>query len=126
MLHRFTLRLLIALQLLALLAGPANASLANDTQHSMEHLLLTQHHHEDGAEHHHDHDDAFSEPQSGETLASGEVVLYHHHHHDFNLNMALLLQTSPLALAERAIQNPRTLAAMQSAEPRLHLRPPQA
>jgi ABC-type Zn2+ transport system substrate-binding protein/surface adhesin len=125
MFHRFTLRLLIALQLLALLAGPANASMASDTQHSIEHLLLTQHHHEDASEHHHDHDSSLSEQRNGETLASGETMM-DHHHHDFNLNLAPLLQASPLAIAERPIQNPRQLATMQSAELRLHLRPPQA
>jgi hypothetical protein len=127
MLRRTIVLILIALQLAMAWIAPAQASTSTDPLHRALHTLLSDHHHD--ATESHDHDTLEAHESSScldcadhNALSSAE----HHHHHDVSVSAALLSQHHKSATAGLAVQNPRILPAMQSAEQRSQLRPPQA
>ncbi len=130
MLRSYVLQILVALQLLLALAWPTHASSVEDVQHRALHTVLAQHAHDDSfihleheTSHGHEHNLQLSNaPASSESFGD---VSADHHHHDFQVSVALLMQShEPFAIGH-CIQNPRILPAMHSAERRSHLRPPQ-
>lgn len=140
MLVLMTLRALILLQLLAALCWPAQASTAVDAPHRSMHTLLAQHQHLESTAHHHEHqsapdkaDDHDHEAQLQLGLADESMLLSgvpnelsadHHHHFEASPSAALLAAHALPAMISQAVQNPRALAAMYSAEPQPKLRPP--
>jgi hypothetical protein len=124
---RTIILILIALQLATAWIAPAQASTAADPLHRALHTLLTGHHHDDVESHDHDglevkESFSYSDCPDHDKLTSSE----HHHHHDASFSAALVSQHFKSTITGSAVQNPRPLPAMHSAERRADLRPPLA
>jgi hypothetical protein len=127
MLRRIIILTLIALQWVLAWTSPALANANGDALHRALHAQIAEHHHEDSESHDHDTLEvqtlaACLDCADHDRLSNSE----HHHHHDVSVSAALLSQHCKPSISGLAVQNPRILPTMHSAEQRADLRPPQA